>query len=389
VVSCEDANSLLDPERSLIDTYGEIRDDTLYAIADTFIVTGTVQTGFSPKLLVGGYREYSTRSLLKFSGFPSDTFRLDSVRILLSSISTFDDPMIPVQAVVYNLIESWENDVNTDESWQNPLDKVDPVPLANVSFDATMTDSVNFEFNISPDIVRQWQDTTGGEQNHGLLIDYSVADHIIEFASRENQSIQSRPRIVYIYTDLNQDSTIRDTVLTLQDASLISFSGSFDEQQLFVSAGYTTQAFFKFDFSVLPKNIGITSVNFAFTKDTIASLTNSNRAQTVLLRNAVTDYNNLPVFELDSSFTTIIFRNVILADEFNVLTLDKNIRAGIGQVFIQSIINELMVHGSFFLQYSSEGNDISVYAIRGINDPDVSARPQLRIQYYFIPEGRL
>ena len=195
--------------------------------------------------------------------------------------------------------------------------------------------------------------------------------------------------IVYIYTDLNQDSTIRDTVLTLQDASLISFDGSFDQQNIFVSAGYTTQAFFKFDFSVLPKNIGITSVNFAFTQDTIASLKNSNRAQTVFLRNAITDYDNLPMFELDSSFVTVIFQNVILSDVSNVLTLNESIRPGIGQVFIQSIINELMEHGSFFLQYSSEGNDISVYAIRGVNDPDILSRPQLRVQYYFIPEGRL
>jgi len=73
----------------------------------------------------------------------------------------------------------------------------------------------------------------------------------------------------------------------------------------------------------------------------------------------------------------------------NRLSLDNSIKVGIGQTFIQSIINKSMPHGSFYLEYSGKGNDISVYALRGTQDPDINARPQLRLQYYAVPKGRL
>jgi len=390
IISCDDGNPLTDQDKLLLDTYGEIRDDTLYAVTDTFIVGSSVTTGFSPKLLVGTYRDFHTRSLLKFTGLPADTMRLDSVRVLLSSISTFGEKMTPLEAHVYKIQEDWDNSVNTDESWQDYLSKVDPLPVANITFDAILHDSSDFVFNLPLELVSEWQDTTGGDKNFGVLIDYSLAEHVVEFASRENTGTLKKPRIVYIYTDIAQDTTFHDTLLTQRDASLITYSGMFDDNKIFISSGFATYAFFKFDFSVLPSNINITSADFLFTQDTLSSVINRNRTQTVILRNSVTDFNLLPLFELDSTFVSSIYHNVILSEvTANRLSLDNSIKAGIGQTFVQSIINNSMTHGSFYLEYSGKGNDISVYALKGINDTDTAAKPRLRVQYYYVPNGRL
>jgi len=390
VISCDDGNPLIDNEKLLLDRYGEIRDDTLYAVADTFIIGGSVVTGFSPKLLIGTYRDFRTRSLLKFTGFPADTMRLDSVRVLLSSISTFGEKMAPIEARIYKIQEDWDNNVNTSESWQDYLSKIDPAPVKNVTFDAILQDSADYVFDLPLELVSEWQDTTGGEKNFGVLIDYSSADHVIEFASRENSGTIKRPRIVYVYTDTKHDTTLRDTVLTLRDASLITYSGTFDDRKIFISSGYATYAFFKFDFSTLPSNINITSADFIFTQDSLSSIINRHRTQTVILRNSITDFSLLPFYELDSTFVTSIYHNVILSEETaNKLSLDNSIKAGIGQSFVQSMINKSISHGSFYLEYSGKGNDISVYALRGITDAETAARPQLRLQYYYVPNGRL
>ena len=390
ICSCDDGNPLIDNEKLLLDTYGELKDDTLYAFADTFIIGDPVVTGFSPKLLVGAYRDFQARSLLKFAGFPNDTMRLDSVQILISSIGAFGEKTSLVEATIYKIVEEWDNSVNTDEAWQDYMSKVNPQSVAKTSFNAVVQDTTEFIFDLPVNLVSEWQDTTSGDKNFGILIDYSNADFILECASRENSEILKAPRIVYIYTDIAQDTTIRDTVLTLQDASLISYTGTFDQNKIFVSSGYTTYAFFKFDFSVLPTNINISSVDFFFSRDTLSSIINPYRIQAVILRNSVTDYSLLPYYEIDSTFVSSVFYNVILTEETaKRLSLDNSIKAGIGQTFIQSIINKSIQNGSFYLEYSGKGNDISVYAIRGIHDADINARPQLKIQYYDVPKGRL
>ena len=71
------------------------------------------------------------------------------------------------------------------------------------------------------------------------------------------------------------------------------------------------------------------------------------------------------------------------------LSLDDGVRANTAQYFIQDIINEFVSYGSFLLQYTNEGTDVSVYVIEGVDHSDKAKRPHLIIEYFENPDGRL
>ena len=235
-----------------------------------------------------------------------------------------------------------------------------------------------------------WQDTTGDDQNHGILVDFTSAGFIREFSSREGFFSTRVPRMVFVYHEAGKDSTISDTLVATLDASLIDYTGNFDEDKIYISSGYTTRAFFEFDFDSIPKNANISSVNFVYDKDSLNSIINDNRSQDFYMRNVTTDFSTLPGYEIDSTFLFSARHNIVLSEEYSSgLSLDDNLRAAAGQYFVQDFINDFVQHGSFFLQYINEGADISVYAIKGVDYPDKAMRPRLIIEYFLNPDGRL
>ena len=51
---------------------GGIYLDTLYAVSDTAIVEGKISTAFSGKLLLGSYKDFESRILVRFPNVPVD-----------------------------------------------------------------------------------------------------------------------------------------------------------------------------------------------------------------------------------------------------------------------------------------------------------------------------
>jgi len=388
IISCSDSNPLTDSQKNRLSSYGEIRKDTLFAVADTFIVSGKVNTGNSPKLLIGAFKSFETRFLLKFNNIPPDSVLIDSLKLIFNVISNFGNGINPITGTAYMVLQEWDENVNTDPNWDY-ASNIDLSPFTSKNFEIPANDSAQVIINLPDSLLSVWNDTTSGNRNFGLLLNFTSAEHIKEIASSESVL---GPRLVSIYRNVGNDSTIRDTSSASIDASLIDFLGSFNNDSLYVSAGYAAHTFFKFNFDSLPENTIVSSVNFFFEQDTINSIINTNHSQTIYVRNVITDFSELkiPYFEIDSSFTSNIFYIVPLTEKNNnQLSLDNIRRAEVGQYFIQSLINKEINHGSFYLQYQNEGYDISVYALHGVDSPQIEQRPRMVIEYFINPETRI
>jgi len=392
IFACTEPSPLIDQGRDLLEAYGEIQSDTLYAVSDTFIVSGKINTGKSPKILLGSYADFETRFLIKFPAVPPDTMIMDSLRLIISSSSDFGDANGPLEGIAYRVTETWDESVNKDPDW-NYREKIDYSPETTTTFSLPGQDTTvytDFTINLSAKIAEIWQDTVGGDQNHGVLLDFQNNGCIREFSSREGYFSTRVPRIVYVYHTPGSDSTISDTIIASRDASLIDFTGILDQSNLYVISGYATHAFLEFDFSAIPKNANISSVSFTYERDSVNSQINENRLQHLYMRNVTTDFNQLPYYEIDSTFVFSSRHNIVLYDMFDSqLSLDDKFRAKAGQFFIQDFINEFVTHGSFFIQYTDEGDDVSVYALKRVTNPYRASRPRLILEYFVNPGGRL
>jgi len=368
---------------------GGIYLDTLYAISDTSIVEGKISTAFGEKLLLGIYADFETRFLIRFTKIPADSFKIDSLRLILSSLSNQGETLLPLTGSTYMVMEDWEESVNENEDW-DWQDKIDKSPETIANFELSDQSGTTHVIELPPVIMNTWQDTTEGGNNFGLLVDFNNASYIKEFGSGNNSSSGQRPKLVAVYYDASLDSIIHDTLFVDKDASLIDFTGSFDPALIKMASGYSVKSFFKFDLNTIPKNAVLATIRFILNRDVDNSVINSNISEKMYLRTVTTDYNSLPFYEVDSTFVLSFFHNVSLSElSENVLDIPQAERGGVSQNFLQDIINGDISFGSFMAHYKNERDGISVYAVKGTKSSDINRRPKIIIEYYDVPNPRL
>lgn len=364
--------------------------DTLYAVADTSIVEGKVSTANGTKLLLGSHADFETRFLIRFSGLPADTIQIDSLRLMFTSVSNLGEAVGSIGGTAYLVTEDWPASVNEDESWDYRT-KIDYTPELTANFEINSETETYHLIELPPAMIDVWRDTTGGNNNHGLLLDYSSADYIKQFLSAEATFSGQRPRLIAVYHDAALDTIVHDTLFVDKDASLIDFNGTYDPSKVQIASGYTVRSFFYFDLSVLPETAAMATMHFILNRDTVNSIVNENTKEEMSFRTITTPYEELPYYKVDSTFTQNIYYSVTLEETSVKHTLDiRSLERGYAsQNFLQDILNGDIIYGSFMAQYKMEGNDISVYTVRDNADPDMISRPKLIVEYYVIPNTRL
>jgi hypothetical protein len=386
--SCIEGDPLHDISGAGINN-GGIFLDTLYAISDTSIVEGKISTAFSGKILLGSYKDFETRFLIRFLSIPADSFQIDSLRLILNSTSNQGEALSPLTGSAYMVTEDWEESVNVDENW-NWREKIDNSPETITDFELSDDSESTHTIELSPALMKTWQDTTGGGNNFGLLVDFNSASYIKEFGSTNNSTSSLLPRLVAVYYDKSLDSTRHDTLYADKDASLIDFTGSFNPDFVQIGSGYSVKSFFKFDVNAIPKNAALATMRFILYRDVGNSVTNNNLIEQMYLRAATTDYNSLPNYEIDSTFVFNIYHNVVLSESSpNVLDLISTDRGLASQNFLQSIINGDVPLGSFMVQYRNEWDGISLYTVKDSESSVKNRRPRIIVEYYDVPNPRL
>lgn len=140
--ACSDEMLLTDVNRSMLNAYGEIKRDTLYAIAARTFSGGKVNTGSSSKVMLGSYGGYDAQFLMKFSNLPNDTIVVDTVRLLLQVRSNLGDSTSMINGTIYRVTSAWGDDVNIDSSW-DVRSNIDYTAATSLDFSISSADSVN------------------------------------------------------------------------------------------------------------------------------------------------------------------------------------------------------------------------------------------------------
>lgn len=371
------------------DNNGNVFRDTLYALEDTSIVEGKISTAFGTNLLLGTHADFEARFLLEFGSLPADTFQIDSLRLMLTAASNQGEALFPITGSAYRVTEAWGESVNEDEDWDYTT-KIDYSPDLTANFEISEETASYHIIDLPPALMDAWRDTVGGDNNHGLLLDFNDAGYIKEFRSVDAAFSGERPRLIAVYYDSAVDSVVHDTSFVNIDASLIDFKGSFDPNIINISSGYSVRSFFKFDLSSIPKLALMSTFDLVLKRDTLNSVINTNTTERFSLRTVTSEYEELPVYEVDSTYTTNFFYSVQLVESStDILQIDPLERGNAAQTFFQAIINGDINYESFLVHYKIESNDISVYSVKNSSDPNPENRPMLIFEYYVIPEPRL
>jgi len=386
--SCIEGDPLHDITGERINN-GGIYLDTLYAISDTSIVEGKISTAFSNKLLLGRHSDFESRILIRFPRVPADSFQVDSLRLILNSTSNLGETPTPLTGTTYMVTEDWEESINEDESWRWQ-DVIDNSPETSATFEIGDRIETSHMIDLPVSLLDTWQDTTGGGNNFGILVNFDNAPYIKEFGSTNNSSFDLLPRLVAVYYNASLDSTIHDTLFADKDASLIDFTGNFDTETTQIVSGYSVKSFFKFDLSEISQKAAFATMRFILYRDVLNSVINREFTEEMYLRAATSTYDALPSYEIDSTFVINFYHNVVLTEiSSNVLDISRLERGRNSQNFLQDIINGEIAYGSFMVQYRNELQGISVYAVKGADASDINQRPKLIFEYYDIPNPRL
>ena len=386
--SCSEGDPLHIITNTRIENGGIVR-DTLYAMADTSIVYGKTSTGNSKKLMLGQYSGFESRFLIRFGQMPNDTIKVDSLRLVLTSVSNLGETESPIQGSAYLVTEDWPESVNEDADWdfQSKIDQSDET-TAHFEIDAEAAQIHSID--LPPALIDVWRDTTGGGKNFGILLDFNSATNIKEFSSVDALLSGQRPRLVVTYTNTKLDSVLHDTLFVNRDASLVEFTGSFNPADLVVASGYAVRSYLNFDFSGVPSTAILSTMNMIIKRDTLTSLINKNRTEEMYLRVVKNSYDELPDTEIDSTFMQNVYYNVsLIKTDANELRIDPLDRGPASQRFLQDILNGETPYGSFLIHYKNEGEDISIYKMMDQKASDPDDRPRLIIEYYLVPDARL
>ena len=386
--SCLEGDPLHDIDgRNLSKT--NIHRDTLYAINSRTVIGGRVTTALSTKLLLGAYKGFETRTLIQFGTIPSDTLEIDSLVLVLTSLSNQGEAMGPIRGTAYLVTADWPESVNEDETW-NWRDNISYLPEYSSSFEISAESSQLHSISLPAAMMKVWQDTVGGSKNFGLLLDFNEADYIKQFSSVDALFSGQRPRLGFSYYNTSLDSTIHDSIFVAKDASLIEFNGSFDPQKIYIGSGISLRSFFEFDLSAIPASAALATMNFTARRDSLNSVYNPESKQNMYLRTVTTAFSELPSYQVDSTFTQNLYYTIELQNNVDQTLSIVNAYRGTGsQNFLQSIVNGEITYGSFMVQYKYEGEDVSVYAIKDGSGLDKNMKPALIVEYYDIPEPRL
>jgi hypothetical protein len=199
--------------------------------------------GSSTQLLLGkAGDEYSSRVLLKFTGFP-DSMLVDSASIILYSRSILGDSSSSFQVNMYGIQSDWDpfDVVNWGDGVM--LDSTSVISTADIS--PFTPDTVVFD--IPADIAQSWVDSTTGDSN-GVWIDCGNATFIKSFYSANYGEFSVSPRLDLTYhTPANEDTSINYSAYSNQDAFVLSSNLNLDEDLLYVGKGISFYSYLTFD----------------------------------------------------------------------------------------------------------------------------------------------
>ncbi|MBI3189616.1 MAG: DNRLRE domain-containing protein, partial [Ignavibacteriales bacterium] len=347
-----------------------IRTINVVASLDTTYLARII--GSSTRQLIGKDQGIEARTILQFSGMPTDaaTAIVDTALLRIPITYRFKDSTGNFGLDIKRMLRSWTRDSLTWDS-TNVSSLVSGVDTS-FSKIISVSDSV-LEIRVDA-VVRKWfQDSIKLSSPYGMaLVPNPFATNnniIIGCSSVYSGSTDTRPELYIVYH--KDTATTRFTLKPFQqvfvaDGPLPTIADSL----FFVQAGISHRGRLKFDLTTIPKQASITSAKLLLTLDKTQSLRNAYTANTLV---AHLDLDGAAIPKLSSLTATGSFAN----DTSTTLSVDV-------KSLVQQITSKNQNYG-FVLRSSSEFIAVDRYAFFSQTASDSTRRPQLNITYTILP----
>ncbi|MEJ2052609.1 MAG: DNRLRE domain-containing protein [Calditrichaceae bacterium] len=395
VWACQDKDPINPNTELSLNDYGDLKEITLYATADTFIVNERVNTSNSPKLCIGSFNGIEAGILMKAINLPDSGSIVDSLSIEFSTLGSLGDDIADMPVKIYRVEDEWSETANMEDKWHNytPVSEISTIVIPSEDsskITITITDTT---------LLREWIDDSFYNKGLFLKCDNQGLNYIREIASSENSVDSLLPQITYRYWDETDSLFVTDTLdnnnyLGLLDATIFdNNSDIFDiartNNDILVASGIGATAYFQFDsISSLPKNILVQKTELfipvldeSFINPNAPNLfDNPNDAQGFYTNMVLDSGDVLMDTEIDSSS----LNSITLSDKDSLVEISNNAsRAYFGKYFIQEIINGNVASEWFSLEYGNQGQDLSIKRFQNLqSDP-----ARLVIKYFQVKQS--
>ncbi len=342
--------------------------DSLKQISTNF--KRSTPLGISSNILVGSNSNVQSSSLIQFSIVLDDSVKQDllagnvnvvSSNIYLYPVYTFGDTNSVMDFSVHKVLNSWNpNSIDGDNASSISFEQSD------LSSGRTFTDSL-VSFTMDNSVVTSWlkyaSDTTTQPAVYGIyLIPSSNSKKVMGFQALSIGA--SNPSTLHVV--LQKPGVYQDTLTfyPIQDASVVTGSlPNISSEEFAVQGGLTVNSKLWFDVSSIPKNTVINRALLTLTIDSTASIVGTDLTSTLDVR-LFQDTVNI-TYDTTQVFTLARSGNTFQGDITN---------------YVQSWIDTGNNLG-ILLQVTGQEGNLDLFAIKGSNAADRSARPRLQLTY--------
>lgn len=244
IVNCEKPKSITgSPELFDRLNKGQVRELTLYPTpaGEAYYYQEPV-TGSRSTLMVGNYRDYQTRALLKFIALP-DTNAVTTAKLSLNVIKKFGSGSdFPVN--VYSFSKEWSE---TNTKWSELANQFNQELLGSRMI--SVNDTGKIEISLDPAVLNNW--IAAGEDTISMYLDAPEAQFVLQVHSTESATTDKILTMEIIF----KPASGLDTLVTrpVHDATLINYQdwqaqGQVQSGQLQIGNGSGARSLVKFDF---------------------------------------------------------------------------------------------------------------------------------------------
>ncbi len=360
----------------------------IYLDPDTTLFYSTYwNTAVSPFLYVGSSQGYSSYSLLKFNpnslALP-DSYQVDSLilQVWLDSIMTPGAESLAVALHLIDRVYAW---TEIGVTWAN----MDTFPEGEFLTDAQIaspdTGGLGIPLFSTDSLWRAWVSAASSgktlDYNNGLRLTSGLSmEVLLRLKSGENNTTAKRPKL-FLYLDVYDSlgtQIVEDSLFSLlanSDAFVTNYTGSVDSSYLYLGNAVAYRSLFLFNFDSLFEdyyNIAVQRAELVLRADTTLSSLNYD-AITGAYPQAMEDSTWLtdPVNAdpIPSSLTLSVYNAATATLTINLTSM------------VYDWIRYPGTHRGLMVRSSTEYYNIARQAFYGVNAPDSTLQPRLRIVY--------
>ncbi len=394
--SCSDdpfnlQNNLYNPEFG-----GEVRDTVLYAVKDTtYLIQPIVGNRLTNNLVIGSYKGFESRIILKFSRGLPPMAKIIAARIQFRADGYVGDMNAqPFIANAYPILKQWVS--NKDSIWEDYTQNFDPtVPLGQIEFAPSEDDTFFLQMNTNGlEKFTFWADTNNADQNFGLILDFAEATYLQYLTSiniEGDPTIVVEPMLIFDYQSPEDTLVKTDTISATFDAYVYSVNIPMLESRNYVSTQKIYNTLIQFDFESLlekfPEGIDVVSANLQIPIDKESSFFNPKELKDLQVQRTLTDFNTSKVV-VDSSFQGLVFLSQWSSDSSYVEVFAGDERRKFARSVIQLQLMSLKSSSALMIEFESKTAPYSYVALykSGLNDKELL--PKLYLTFRVPPVPR-